>query len=106
MCEACGASPRRPHAGPVDISRLCVHEIARGPLREKALDKAYAVLVVCWHCNGLMHDRTAWPEPAQLRLLRNSRPHDYDLVAYNALVNERAPNRITEDEVRIGAWIS
>lgn len=92
-CELCQAVPN------AFGKRLCVHEIANGPLRQKALDKPYAVLVLCWHCNGLATDKGSWPEAAQLACLMENRPEDFDLVAYNRLVNERAPNRITQDEV-------
>ena len=99
-CEVCGASPKRLIRQPAELNQLCVHEIARGPLRQKALDKPYACLVACFYCNQyLLHDRTEWPEARQLARLRKSRPDDYDLGAYNLLVNERAPNRITQDEV-------
>lgn len=87
-CEVCGR--RR---------QLSCHEIAGGPDRQKALDKAYAILVLCWTCNQGMEDRSVWPQARQLALLRHSRPNDYDLVAFNFLVNPRAPMRITADEV-------
>lgn len=99
-CEACGASPSRPnHTLPRESSYLCVHEIANGPVRQKALDKPYAVLVLCWACNGRATDKGRWSETEQLALLLKVRPHDYDLAAYNRLVNPNAPNRITPDEV-------
>lgn len=88
-----------------DLRQLSVHEIASGPLRNIALDKRFATLVLCWRCNCEMTNRKLWPEPRQLGLLKKSRPQDYDLAAYNRLVNENAPHRITEDEVRIGQWI-
>jgi len=95
-CEYCG----KPDMNKVDQGvRLCVHEIANGPHRQKALDKPYAVLVLCWGCNGLATDKGTWSEAAQLKCLRDSRPEDYDLVAYNKLVNERAPLRIEQWEV-------
>ena len=85
---------------PRELSMLCVHEIARGPLRQKSLDKPYACLVACHYCNQFqLHNRKEWPEARQLARLKKSRPNDYDLVAYNLLVNEQAPNRITQDEV-------
>lgn len=87
-CEACGT--RR---------NLCCHEIAGGPDRQKALDQAYALLVLCYPCNQLMENRSIWPQARQLALLKVSRPEQYDLVAFNFLVNPRAPNRITADEV-------
>jgi hypothetical protein len=79
---------------------LSVHEIASGANRQKALDKRFALLVVCWECNsGCLKDRRSWPEARQLALLKVKSPEDYDLRAYNDLVNPRAPNRITEEEV-------
>lgn len=94
-CEHCGVKA-------FDRGRstqLCVHEIANGPLRQKALDKPYAVLVLCWPCNLLATDKRRWSEAAQLACLQRSRPDHYDLAAYNFLVNERAPNRITQQDV-------
>lgn len=100
-CEICGASPRHRRRGvPRELDQLCCHEIANGPLRAKAIDKPFAILVLCWYCNGhVVTNKAAWPEPRQLSVLRRSRPADYDLLAYNQLVNERAPNRITEADV-------
>lgn len=100
-CEICGHSPRHPHRGkPAECSQLCCHEIACGPNRQKALDKPFAILVLCWWCNGhVVVCSREWPEAKQLAVLRAARPGDYDLAAYNRLVNERAPERITESEV-------
>jgi hypothetical protein len=90
-CEYCHEKPPR--------VRLCVHEVANGPNRQKALDKPYAVLVLCWGCNGLATDKGTWSEAAQLKCLKESRPEDYDLAAYNHLINPRAPMRIEQFEV-------
>jgi excisionase family DNA binding protein len=101
-CEICGCSPARPNRSRLlQLSQLCVHEIANGPCRKKAQDKAYATLVVCWSCNGDLNDKSeyAWPETRQLAVLALSRPQDFDLRAYNELVNPRAPRRITLFEV-------
>ena len=100
-CEICGHSPSFPHAGmPVELSYLCCHEIASGPLRDAALDKPYAILVLCWRCNQYeVEDRKRWPESRQLSVLQSVRPEDYDLIAYNHLVNPNAPNRIEQHEV-------
>ncbi len=85
------------------MSTLVVHEIANGPNRQAALDKPFACLVLCWWCNGhVVTDKSQWPESRQLATLRRCIPENYDLVAYNALVNPRAPLRITQDEV--DAW--
>ena len=94
-CEHCGVQAIQRGRE----TKLCVHEIANGPLRQKALDKPYAVLVLCWPCNLLATDKGRWSEAAQLACLQRSRPDHYDLVAYNHLVNPRAPLRITQDEV-------
>ncbi len=100
QCSLCMASPKKPNRHlPTECSRLCVHEIANGPLRQKALDQPYAVLVLCWQCNQDIH---GWPEPRQLAVLQRVAPDRYDLTAYNHLVNPNAPNRITQAEV--DAW--
>jgi hypothetical protein len=41
-----------------------------------------------------------WPQSRQLAILLKSRPNDFDLTAFNNLVNPNAPNRITIDEVK------
>ena len=89
-CELCG---RR--------YGLEVHEIARGNAnRVKAMDQRCAVLCVCWACHaGKLSSRAEWPEARQLAALRRSRPGDYDLAAFNALVG-RGPERVTEEEVQ------
>lgn len=84
------------------MSRLCCHEIACGPHRQKALDKPFALLVLCWGCNEYaVTAKREWPEARQLAVLRARRPKDYDLPAYNALVGY-GPDRITEEDV--GKW--
>lgn len=96
----CGASLARPRRDkPLECSQLCCHEIACGPHRQKALDKPYAILVLCWLCNMEVTDKGKWPEARQLAVLREKRPERYDLTAYNNLVNPDAPRRITQDEV-------
>lgn len=81
------------------MSVLDCHEIARGALRQKSLDKLFCLLCVCRRCHEELDSRKKWPEARQLAVLRHARPGDYDLVAYNELVNPRAPQRITETEV-------
>lgn len=105
-CEHCGASQDYPHQDlPRELSQLCVHEIANGPHRQKALDKRFATLVLCWHCNGeTFEDKGEMPESRQLAVLFTSRPRDFDLPAYLELTSPRAPDRITYDEV--GAYMS
>jgi len=78
---------------------LDVHEIARGVHRQKALDKLFALLVVCRSCHGLLGSAKEWPEARQLAVLAEKRLHDWDLTAYLELTNPRAPNRITLEEV-------
>ena len=100
-CELCGESPKNPSRGrPLELSQLCCHEIANGPHRNKALDKPYAILVLCWYCNGHeVTDKKKWPEAKQLALLGLSRPEDFDLQAFCELINPNAPNRVTYSEV-------
>ena len=97
-CELCGHDPAR--FGPGTISwRLACHEIARGNSRQDALDKPYAILVVCYVCHHeRIHGVEDWPQARQLAALKRSRPRDYDLAAFNELVG-RGPNRITEKDV-------
>ncbi len=102
----CGASPARPHRDkPRELSRLCCHEIACGAYRQLALDKPYAILALCWWCNGhVVTSKSDWPQSRQLNTLQRKAPQSYDLVAFNYLINPRAPNRITQAEV--DAWNS
>lgn len=97
----CGHGPKRPHRDkPRECSQLCCHEIACGKNREKALDKPYAILVLCGFCNGsVVTDKGTWPEPRQLAVLMQESPGDYDLESYNRLINPNAPRRITQDDV-------
>lgn len=99
----CGHSPRKPWRNrPRECSELCVHEILNGPLRQQSLDKQFACLVLCWHCNGMVTNKKDWPEARQLAVLKAKRPDRYDLAAFNTLANPRAPNRLLESEV--DAW--
>ena len=78
---------------------MCCHEIANGTNREKALDKPYAILVLCWWCNSEeVENKAKWPEARQLALLQRQSPVCYDLVKYNSLVGY-GPERITQDDV-------
>jgi hypothetical protein len=97
-CEVCGHNPDRMKTGHVQWT-LVVHEIARGEHREKALDQRCAVLVLCWRCHAeRIHGPEEWPQARQLAVLRRSRPEDYDLEGFNALVGY-GPRRITDKEV-------
>lgn len=87
-----------------EMASLAVHEIASGPDRQKALDKPYAVLVLCWQCNsGPFQNRGEWPESRQLALLARRRPKDFDLTAYLELTSPRAMRRIEIEEIL--AWV-
>ena len=100
-CELCDHNPYAAKPGKVSWA-LHVHEIARGSHRQKALDKRFALMVVCVVCHDFkLSSRKEWPEARQLAALRHSRPRDYDLKAYNKLIG-CGPNRITEEEVE--AW--
>jgi hypothetical protein len=79
-CELCGK--RR---------GLVIHEIARGQAdRQKALDKRYAILVLCDPgCHQKM-DRLS--RAHQLCLLYCRRPYDFDLNAYQILTCRRYPD--------------
>lgn len=99
-CENCGCSPSNKQGRMTELVRLAVHEIASGTHRQKALDKPYAVLVLCWQCNsGPFQDRAEWSESRQLALLARSRPKDFDLTAYLELTSPRAMRRIEIGEV-------
>jgi len=97
----CDHSPANPWRGkPRELSQLCCHEIACGSHRQKALDQPCAILVLCWYCNGfVVTDKKAWPEARQLATLKRKSQDNYDLEAYNRLVNPNAPRRITQGEV-------
>jgi len=84
-------------------ANLMCHEIARGPHRQKALDKPYAILVVCETCHRVVHGTLDWPESRQLFRLKLSAPGRYDLDAYNRLVG-RGENRITPADVEQWWW--
>jgi len=99
-CEHCGCSPTNRQGRMPALTRLAVHEIASGVDRQKALDKPYAVLVLCWECNsGPFQNRAEWPEGRQLALLARRRPKDFDLTAYLELTSPRAMRRIEIMEV-------
>jgi hypothetical protein len=102
-CEYCGK--RRPY------NAICVHEILCGPLRRLAMDKEYAVLVVCaLEC----HAKVALESDArQLARLYHSRGYDYDLEAFHALRKRVKPEqhevdteieRLTEDVWQTDFW--
>lgn len=88
-CEVCGN----------DRVSFDVHEICRGVHRQKALDKRYALLLVCRSCHEELGYAGEWPEERQLALLAERRPLDFDLVAYLNLTNPNAPRRIEIEEI-------
>lgn len=88
-CEVSGA------LGPFDV-----HEICRGVHRSKALDKRFALLVVCRRAHEDLGSAKKWPEARQLAVLAERRLFDFDLKAYLELTSPRAPNRITLEEVQ------
>jgi len=97
-CELCGHDPGRPGSGRISWA-LLPHEIARGPSRQAALDKRFAILVLCYLCHvDRIHGNEDWPEARQLAVVKRSRPQDFDLAAYNKLKGY-GPNRITEEDV-------
>lgn len=100
-CLACGASEKRPLRGfPSGYSRVSVHEILCGPLRQKVLDEPCALLVLCWRCNSeLFTNRRLWPHARQLALLQDRWPEHYDLERFNFLRNPNAPNYVTQEDV-------
>ncbi len=103
-CEICHHNPKEVQPGQVAWA-LHVHEIARGAHRLKALDKRFAVLVLCYPCHiDGVHGIGYWPEARQLAALMKSRDHDYNLIAYNRLINPDAPRRVTQTEVDV--WLA
>ena len=97
-CEICGHDPTLGSRGNM-AWRMELHHIARGIHREKARVERCAVLLLCWRCHQLaVHGNADWPQWRQLAMLKQSRPGDYDLAAFNALVGW-GKNRITKEEV-------
>jgi hypothetical protein len=79
---------------PAPVMNLCCDEICRGNgLRQKALDKPFALLVV----RVDHHDRIQpWSRAKRLALLYLARSTDYDLDAFHELTCRRFPS---QDEV-------
>jgi hypothetical protein len=81
-CEWCGS----------DRNGLAVHEIARGPNRAAALDKPFAVLVLCAACHRDLHELPgAHAVCLGLALLRYNRPQNYHLENFFRLAGRRWP---------------
>ena len=96
-CEIC-LKPRSP-------DYLCGHEISRGSgLRLRALDKPFAILIVCRDpnfleqsdCHRAVQAESEARQLARLYLCDQSR---FDLAGYLRLTRPQAPLRITQDEV-------
>tara|TARA_Y100000361_G_scaffold142900_1_gene149385 strand:+ start:635 stop:1186 length:552 start_codon:yes stop_codon:yes gene_type:complete len=101
-CENCGRSPGHRKGVMPQLAQLCVHEIANGANRLRALDKRWATLVLCYQCNGGPFNwKGDWPEARQLALLLWRRPQDFDLKAYNYLINPNAPRRIEREDIEM-----
>lgn len=94
-CEICHYIPGKHWRWP---SGLSCHEIARGTLRLKSLDKRFATLILCSACHEDVDDTKAWPQARQLAVLRKSRPQDFDLEAFSRLVGY-GPERITVADI-------
>lgn len=93
-CEVCDRAYFTGSVVPLDV-----HEICRGVHRQKALDKPFALLVVCRWCHEHLGSAKLWSEEKQLALLAERRLQDWDLEAYLQLTSPRAPRRITMEEV-------
>lgn len=88
-CEICGVSK----------THLDVHEICRGVHRQAALDKPFALLLLCRKCHDNVGSAAEWPEARQLAVLAKSRPPQFSLEDYLSLTSPRAPRRIEIHEV-------
>lgn len=89
-CEICGSTK-----GPLDV-----HEICRGVHRQAALDKPFALLIVCRSCHDeKLSQASEYPESRQLACLAKSRPLTFNLQSYLELTSPKAMQRITIDEV-------
>jgi len=75
-----------------------VHEIARGPARQKALEEPAAWLAVCRECHEQLGDYSVWPVVRQLALKRLRDPNRYNRRKINEL-RHRAAEAISEAEV-------
>ena len=81
-CEYCG----------IHRASLIVHEIARGPDREAALNQRYAVLVLCQWCHDSLHRMAGDDQRALgLALIRRNRPWDFSLGSYWSLTGRQFP---------------
>ena len=88
-CEICGCS-----RGTLDV-----HEICRGVHRAAALDKPFALLLVCRKCHDAVGSAAEWPEARQLAVLARSRPETFSLQDYLELTSPSAPRRLEIHEI-------
>ena len=63
----------------------CVHEIAQGPAREKALAERTAWLALCTDCHQRMHDPSDFPLERQYALKYVEDAEHFDRVQLNRL---------------------
>lgn len=81
-CDLCGSDA---------IAYLCIHEIARGIHRAKAMTAAYAQLILCDTCHRYWAHRGG-KVAEQLARLRFVRAVDYDLEEFYTLTDRRWPD--------------
>lgn len=89
-CPFCEVCRRKPSSQ--------IHHIARGVDRQATLCDRRFVLCLCFDCHEDIHDTEAWPRARQLAVVKRARPDDYDLAAYNEIVNRSV------DESEVEAW--
>ncbi|KKM93808.1 hypothetical protein LCGC14_1204730 [marine sediment metagenome] len=81
---------------------LETHEIANGPVRQKALKEPATWLRLCNgfanNCHDAVQGKLEWPVFRQLALKKMYDPEHYDRVKVN-LLRGREPDAITEKEV-------
>lgn len=73
-----------------------IHEIARGPARQKALDQVYALLRLCRADHDRVHKHWSMAQQYALKGLRD--PDNYSRTKLNRL-RGRAPDAISERQV-------
>lgn len=85
-CQICGRA----------FHDLELHEIIRGPGRQRARGQRCATLVLCRACHERVGHAAEWPKAKQLAVLQITEPADYDLDAFRAL---NGPAEILQSEV-------
>lgn len=83
LCEFCGAPGTE------------IHEIANGASRSEALDKLYAILLLCESCHEQLHKMD---KAAALAVLQISRPFEYSLPKFWTLTFRRWPTQQEVDQ--------